>query len=220
MKKIIFITFVFVAVFFIYSLNAKEKIYYLSIGDHLSYGINNFNRVSNGYSNNIKNYYKNNLSNYVNYSNINDYRVNDLINDINYNKVIKYKNQELKLQNILVKSNLITLSIGMNEFINKKNINYDYVDEILKEIESLFEIMRKYNKDKIYFLGFYNVINNKRIIEYANKRVEKLCIKNEINYVNIDKLFNYIINGTYPTEDGYKYITDQVLSLLQSKIIV
>ena len=220
MKKIIFIVFVIFTVLFIYSLNAKEKIYYASIGDHLSYGINNFNRINNSYSDNIKKYYKNSLNNYVNYSNINDYRVTDLISDINYNKVVKFKNHEYKLQNILVKANLITLSIGMNDIITKKNITYDYVDSVLKEIDNLFKIIRKYNKDKIYFLGFYDVINNKKIIEYANRRAEKICIKNKINYVNIEKLSDYIISDIYPTDDGYKYITDQVFTLLKSKIIV
>lgn len=220
MKKIIFFVLVFLAVLFIYSLNAKEKIYYASLGDYLSYGINNFNKVNNSYSNNIKKYYKNSLSNYINYSNEIDYRVIDLINDINYNKIIKYKNKEYKLQNVLVKANLITLSIGMNDITNKRNITYDYLDDILRDIDDLFKIMRKYNKDKIYFLGFYDVINNKEIIEYANKRIEKICIKYKINYVDIEKLSDYIISGIYPTDDGYKYITNQVLGLLKTKIIV
>ena len=88
MKKIIFTILVFILIFLIYYFNINEKIYYTSMGDYLSYGINNLNKVDNSYSNNIKEYYKDNLSNYVNYSNIDDYRVMDLINDINYNKTI------------------------------------------------------------------------------------------------------------------------------------
>ena len=86
MKKIIFTILVFVIIFLIYSFNISEKTYYLSLGDYLSYGINNFENVDNSYSNNIKEYYKKKLDNYVNYSTLDDYRVMDLMNDINYNK--------------------------------------------------------------------------------------------------------------------------------------
>ena len=68
MKKIIFTVLVVLVTFLIYFFNRSEKTYYLSLGDYLSYGINNFNNVNNSYSNNIKEYYKENLSNYVNYS--------------------------------------------------------------------------------------------------------------------------------------------------------
>lgn len=209
MKKIIFAVLTFFVIFIIYYFNISENIYYLSIGDYLSYGINNFNNVNNGYNENIKAYYKDRISNYVNYSNKEDYRVMDLINDIKYNKTIIYQNKEYKFQNMLIKANLITISIGMNDIKSLKNISYEYIDQLLIDIESLFKLIRKYNKDKIYYLGFYNVINNREIIEYTNNRIKRICIKNKIKYVDISDLNNYIFNN-YPTEDGYKYITNQI----------
>lgn len=210
MKKILLLIFVFFIVFVIYYFNADKKTYYLSIGDYLSYGIDNFDNI-NGYSENIKNNYKNNLKNYVNYSTYDDYRVMDLINDINYNKELIYNNKEYKLQNLLIKANLITLSIGMNDLIYKENIDYDYVDSLLDDIDKLFILIRKYNKDQIYFLSFYDVINNPNLILYTNKKLESLCIKNNIKYVDISNLNNYIINK-YPTKEGYMYITDRILN--------
>ena len=212
MKKILLIIFVFFIVFLIYYFNADEKTYYVSLGDYLSYGINNFEKIGNGYSENIKRKYESNLRNYVNYSTYDDYRVMDLINDINYNKDIIYNNKEYKIQNLLIKANLITLSIGMNDLIYKKNIDYDYVDNLLKDIDDLFILMRKYNKDEIYFLGFYNIINNSQLIEYTNKKLINICNKNKIKYIDISGLNNYIINGTYPTKEGYMYITDRILN--------
>ena len=198
MKKIIFFISVFLVVFLIYYLNVNKKVYYLSIGDYLSYGINNFEKTGNGYSDNIKNSYKSTLENYVNYSSYDDFRVMDLMNDINYNKTIKIKNKEYKIQNLLVKANLITLSIGMNDLIYKKKI-------------------RKYNKDEIYFLGFYDAINNIEIIEYSNNRLKNICKKEKINYIDISNLKKYIINGYYPTNDGYKYIADMILNFTNNK---
>lgn len=214
MKKIIFTTLVILITFLIYFFNRSEKIYYVSLGDHISYGINNFNTVNNSYSNNIKEYYKKNLYKYVNYSSYDDYRVMDLMNDINYNKKITYEDKEYNLQNLLIKANLITLSIGMNDLIykSKYDINlYEYTDDLLNDIENLLVLIRKYNKDEIYFLSFYNVIDNQALIEYANKRLEFICKKNKIKFVNISLLNNYIIKGIYPTNEGYTYITNSIL---------
>lgn len=212
MKKIIFTVLVFIMIFLIYYFNISEKIYYASIGDYLATGINNFYKVENSYSNNIKKSFKSNLSNYVNYSNIDDYRVMDLINDINYNKTIMYDNKEYTLQNILIKSNYITLSIGMNDILNKNNISYEYMDELLIDIENLFKLIRKYNKDKIDFLSFYNIINNNELIDYTNNKLKNICKKNNINYIDISNLDDYILKGIYPTNDGYTYITNQILN--------
>lgn len=212
MKKTIFFIITFVIVFLIYFFNINEKTYYVSLGDFLSYGINNKDLVDNSYSNNIKEYYKNNLDNYVNYSSYDDYRVMDLINDINYNKTITYDNKEYKVQNLLIKANLITLSIGMNDLIYKKNLNYNYVDNLLNDIEDLLILIRKYNKDEIYFLSFYNIIGNQELIEYSNKRIKSICDNNKIKFVDISELNKYTKNSIYPTNDGYAYITDKILN--------
>ena len=215
MKKILFTFLVVLVIFLIYFFNRSENTYYLSLGDYLSYGINNFNTVNNSYSNNIKEYYKENLSNYINYSYYEDYRVMDLINDINYNKTVIYDNKEYKLQNLLIKANLMTISIGMNDLIYKNKFNidlYEYTDELLSDIENLFILIRKYNKDQIYFLSFYNSINNEELIKYANKRLEFICKKNKIKFVDISLLDNYIIKGYFPTNEGYTYITNMILN--------
>lgn len=215
MKKIIFTILVVLITFLIYFFNRSEKTYYVSLGNYLSYGINNFNNVNNSYSNNLKEHYKENLDNYVNYSSIDDYRVMDLMNDINYNKSVVYEYKEYKLQNLLIKANVITLSIGMNDLIYKSKIEtnlYEYTDELLNDIEDLLILIRKYNKDEIYFLSFYNVIGNGSVIDYANKRLEIICRKNKIKFVDISLLDNYIISGNYPTNEGYTYITNQILN--------
>ena len=204
MKKIIFTILVFFVIFLIYYFNINKNIYYVSIGDFLSYG-------NNSYSDSINNHYKNKIDKYINISTLDDYRVTNLINDINNNKEIIIKKEKKNLQNILIKANYITLSIGMNDILNKNNISYDYMDQLLNDIEILFILIRKYNKDRIDYLSFYNLINNKKLIEYTNKRLEKLCKKNNINYIDISNLYNYIVD-TNITEEGNEYITNQILN--------
>ena len=211
MKKIIFLILVFIIVFLIYTFNINRKIYYLSVGDYLSYGIDNFGNTTNGYSNNIKNNYKEKLSNYVNYSFVEDYKVMDLINDITYNRDVNYNGKNYKLQNLLIKSNLITISIGMNDLIYKRNLTYEYIDNLLDDIDELLMYIRKYNKDKIFFLGFYNIINNKGIIEYTNRRLENICNRNGVNFIDITNLEKYI-DGLYPKREGYLYISNKIIN--------
>lgn len=215
MKKILFALFIFVIVFLIYSFNINKKVYYLSLGDYLSYGINNNKIVNNTYSNNLREYYKDNLENYVNYSVLDDYRVIDLYNDITSNKKIKFENKEYNIQNLLIKANLITISIGMNDLLYKieySNNIYDYTDELLNDIEKLLVLIRKYNKDKIYVLGFYNIIDDLELINYANLKLNKICNQNKVVYVDISNLDKYILKDRYPTNDGYTYISNQILN--------
>ena len=207
MKKIIFFLLVVIVVFIIYYISIDKNIYYLSLGDYLSYGINNSKKVGNNYNNYLIKKYK--IEKYINYSSLDDYRVMDLINDINYNKIITYKRKKYKIQNLLIKSNLITISIGMNDLIYKKDINLEYVSKLLRDIDNLLIIIRKYNKDKIYFLGFYNIINNQDIINYSNKKLRSICKKNNIIFIDISNLNNYFINDIYPTETGYSYIVNK-----------
>ncbi len=215
MKKLFLALLVFITVFLIYFFNINKNIYYVSLGDNLSYGINNLEKIEINYNSEINKYYNKKICKYVNYSNLNDYRVMDLINDIKYNKTVNYNNKEYKFQNLLIKSNLLIISIGMNDIKNKENITYDYIDELLSDIEDLLVLIRKYNKDKIYFLSFYNVINNKDLIDYSNQKLNQMCYENKINYVDISKLDVYMINSTNPSNDGYKYISNKLITLLK-----
>lgn len=204
MKKIIFTLLVFLMIFLIYYFNINKNIYYVSLGDFLSYG-------KNSYSDNINKHYKNKIDKYINISTLDDYRATNLIKDINDNKEIIVNEEKKNIQNILIKANYITLSIGMNDILNKKNVSYDYIDQLLNDIEKIFILIRKYNKDRIDYLSFYNIINNNELIEYTNKRLERLCKKNNINYIDISKLNNYIID-TNIKEEGNEYITKQILN--------
>ena len=174
MKKILFFSMVIIITFLIYYFNISNKIYYFSIDNY-------------DYSKNIEKSFKDKLDNSVIY-NKEDYRVMDLMNDINNNKKINYNNKTYTFDNLLVKANYITISIGMDDLIYKKEVDYKYIDELIFDIEKLLILIRKYNKDNIYLLSLYNTKNISKVIEYANTKIEKICKKNKINYVDISKI--------------------------------
>ena len=58
MKKIILVLIIFIACYFIYNLTIDKKVSYLTLGDILSKGTNEYGVSNNGYSNYIRDYLK------------------------------------------------------------------------------------------------------------------------------------------------------------------
>lgn len=183
MKKIFLIISIFIIVFIIYFLNTDNKIYYLNIIDNRY----NFKTYNNLIYNNL-----NKLERYVNFEKHNDYRITDLVRDINDNIRIDNKS----IQNILIKADLITLKIGESELNYKKstkNINelFDYCDQLLGDLEKLLVDLRKYSKEKIVMIGFYNDnIYYEEIYKYLNLKIEDMCNNKNITFIDVKGKFN------------------------------
>ena len=187
MKKILLIIFILLLVFLIYYLNIDRKKYVLSIGD--STILNNINLDED-----IKKLYGKKLEKYVLYGNDGDYRIIDLINDINNNKNFIYDSYKYTLDNVLIKADIIIVSIGMNDLkYNKNNNNYDYIDEVINDLDKLFSIIRKYSKEKILVFNYY--LDNDKLTRYVNSRLGKLVNKYKIDIIDYDNDYSIINNN-------------------------
>lgn len=181
-KTIMFIMLVTILVFLIYFTNKDNTIYYVNIDstNKLYYNELLYSKLKK----------QNKLEKYVNNFSKEDYRTTDLIRDIKENK--KVNNQTI--QNALIKSDILTIYIGVND-INYKIVNtnkeelYKYTDQVLEDIEELLVLIRKYCKEKIYFIGFKNNIgiSYNDYFEYTNKRLKLICDDNNIKFIDIDK---------------------------------
>lgn len=170
-------------IFIIYRYNIDNKIYYINITD---------SDIT--YNKEIKNYLNKNkkLEKYINYKDLN-YRITDLINEINDNKEIRINGKKQTLQNSLIKADLLTVKIGSNEIkykIKDKDLTglYNYIDEYLNDLDKLFKLLRKYDKETIIYI---NTVNNQNeyideIIEYLNLKVEELCNDYKIEYMELN----------------------------------
>ena len=185
-RFLIIVFLIFLLIFVIYSLNKDKKIYYFNIMDN-KYSFLTYNRLL---KKNIPN-----LEKYISYEK-EDIRITDLIRDIDDNKEIDHK----KIQNILVKADLITLSIGNNEInykIKTAKVSelYDYIDEVLNDLEKLLKQIRFYSKEKIYLIGFY--IDNDyytELLNYINVKTADLCNNYNIVYLEQNNIFNKTTN--------------------------
>ena len=230
LKKILLIL-ILISMFLI-GINVKDnKISYISIGDGLSKGMNYNNFESIGYSDYIYNYLKkdNKIELYTKeFSNENN-RITDLIDDINNNISIKVDNKKIYIQNAIKNAEILTISIGMNEILYKysNHVNngymYSYIGECISDLDKLLKIITKLNKNDIFLLGFYNPTSDTELnefIKYTNNKIEDLCNKYKINYIDTYNIFNnnkhmiYSENNYYPNQDGYKLIANAVKSKL------
>lgn len=232
-------------VFCTYKLFSKEqsKIIYIPLGDSIAEGMDSYSVVNYGYTDYIKDYLlKNNrLSFYTKKYAKSGYTIKDVIQDINNNKKIEEDNKTIYLKEILRESDLVTLTIGANDFINTLNLrnieskirNVEQTkkeaDKIVKSLEELIVLIKKYAKNQIVVTGYYNPFPRvteykneiNEIVKYYNYLVEEICEDNNVKYIDIYDLFEgneeYLPNpyNIHPNSKGYNAIAKRILESIE-----
>lgn len=236
MKKILCLLIICLLVYTIYYFNHTDKITYISIGDSLSVGIDSNGNTNYGYSNYLANYLKDKdlLKSYNNYFSTSGTRIIDLKNKLETNWTIKKDGKSLSLKKCLREAELVTLSVGMDDILTELTLSTvsvenlsnkeitTIVDKTVNELDSLFKELRKYAKEDIIFIGFYNPLEEEtltaeRLYTYLITKTKNLCKTYDIEYLDIYNLFkknkDYIDNPTniYPTTEAYQMIATKII---------
>ena len=236
MKKILCLLIICLLVYTIYYFNHTDKITYISIGDSLSVGIDSNGNTNYGYSNYLSNYLKDKdlLKSYNNYFSTSGTRIVDLENKLETNWTIKKDGKSLSLKKCLREADLVTLSVGMDDILTELTLSTvsvenlsnkeitTIVDKTVNELDSLFKELRKYAKEDIIFIGYYNPLEEEsltteRLYTYLITKTKALCKTYDIEYLDIYNLFkrnkNYIDNPTniYPTTEAYQMIATKII---------
>ena len=198
MKKILFVLFVFLFVFVIYLANMDKKVYYLALG-------NSYDSEDN-YSFYVKDYLneKDVLEKAVyDYCDSND-RITDIYNKITSNK----KSKGGTIKNSLIKADLVTIKINIDDVYEKIDDSsfvdvYDYIDDLVKDFDKLLNLIRKYSKEDIMFIGYTYKNDNaseKDLISYLNKRYKEVCDRYDVVFVKnpsliTEKIDKYLFEG-------------------------
>lgn len=235
LKKIFFISLSVLIVFLIYLTTVDKKIYYLNIGDSVAIGTNSFKIVNNGYDKYIIDYLQKEekLEKYINGFNQKDIRIDDLHNMINSNYEIKIGKHNQSIKNALIKADMVTLSIGNDEFYQQLNNNYTYeeflslVDNYIEKMEKLFVVIREYCKEDVIMIGFYNPyftdLNKNKIVSYYNDKMILLSKKYNIKYLDINNFITpkYILNPRdyHISNEGYKLIAEKIIKTIKKDIL-
>ena len=184
MKKIILILFLFLSCYLIYNLTEEKSLSCLVLGDTIADNIYlKDNEIITSYNNN-----------YIN----KDYRIIDLINIIKYNEEIKVNNKNISIHRLMKNTDILILSIGMNDIYYKinndtKNI-YTYMNDMINNMEILLEEINKYSYKKVIILGYYNITNKHNdLFTYLNYKMKKITNKYNYEYLELN---NIIKNNT------------------------
>lgn len=237
LKIALFFSIVVLAVFLIYLTTIDKSISYVAIGDFLTVGVTADKEENYSFADYVNKYLEeqNVVEEYINDFADNTYRTTDLIRDIKDNKKVLVGDKERTLKNVLIKADLLTVSIGTNDVISimsseSSNSNfYDYLDSILIDMDELFSLLRQYCKEDIIVIGYYNpYYGNKKYnsaFSYMNTKVNYLSQKYNIKYVDIYELYEDnleflpVINDIHPSKLGYSSIFDIIKPILDDTIL-
>lgn len=225
MKKVLLILILFLSCYFIYNFTIDKQLSYLTLGDCLSKGTNEYGVAIKGYSDYIRNYLVNQniLKDYNKTFTSNDYRIIDIIKILSYNE----KRDNYSLNRLIKESDIITISLGMTELYNKiekkdQNI-YTYIDTMINDYTKILDYVNKFHHEKVFILGYYNVLGTSNdVFDYANYKLEKECQKRKFIYINLSKTLNNNPNyfskkGTFiPNNEGYEKISQIIVEKLQN----
>lgn len=226
MKKVFLILTLFLSCYFIYTKTEENKKNYLTIGDSLSKGVNEYGVSSYGYSDFIKDYLEENklLKNYNKTFTSIDYKASDIVNILKHNETKNNQN----LNRLIKEADIITISLGIQEIyykLEKNNQNiYTYIDNMINNYKHILNYINKFHHEKVYILGYYNVTsNNDDIFNYANYKLKELAKEYNYNYIDLSQILNnnptYIneLNNNYlPNITGYQKISQIIVENLQN----
>lgn len=190
LKTILFIFLIFIIIFLIYLTSIDKKIYYLDLSiDNNNYTYNDL--VSNYLKE--KNILEKSVSGFITEND----RVTDLVSAITQNKSIEILGKKQTIKNALIKADLVTVFIGLND-INYKvgystmNELYDYADSFLVDIQNLLELLREYCKEDIIIIGYYNIYGSfyDEYFKYINKEVAMYASDYDIEFIDPIDIYN------------------------------
>ena len=209
----------------------NDKINYIALGDSLAAGMNPYGEIGYSYTDYLADHLKRNkkLSYYTKEYAQSSYKTIDIIKDININN---------KLKKDLRESDLITLSIGGNDLLERIKINRldvnnllilkEDVIKILPKLEECIKEIRKYAKEQIIIIGYYNpmpfLFNTSgsdldELFAYIDDEYKKIAEKYECKYISIYQLFknnsNFLPNPAdiHPNLEGYEAISEEVIKI-------
>lgn len=232
--KLILLIIAISSIYFIYQLTNQNNLIYTSIGDSLSLGENSFGATTYGYSDYIRDYLeKENLLSAYNKSYTSKTKtITDLYNDLLTEEVVTIDRNTYNLKRLLRESQLLTISIGLNDLIFEYNVQkkpiteYEenrIVDKVFENYQNLMIEIKKYYQKDIYVIGYYE--NNTKydgLIRKLNSKYKELCKKNEDIFIDTSFLSNhssYFDNPSsyYPNTKGYEQIASKIIRIYEEQ---
>lgn len=222
-------------VFSIYTFFKNEKLTYIALGDSLAEGMNPYGQLGYSYTDYFAGYLKekNRLSYYTKQYTKSGYTTEDIIKELEINNNLKRDLRE---------SDVVTISIGANDFLNSinlKSLNANNILElkskiisIIPNIETCIKEVRKYVKEDLLIIGYYNPVpflfntsgnDIDELFAYIDEEYIKIAKKYDCDYISIYGLFktnsSFLPNSAdlHPSLKGYQSIAEEIFDYYSKK---
>ena len=219
-KLILIILVSAIITYFIYFSSRDTKINLIALGDGIASGETPYNIDGVSYNDYLQEYFENKrlLKLYNDSYAYKNYQIDDLLEDLKSN--ITSKNDNLNMQQLIHKANLITISIGEEELTKlaiTNDLNKDYLKDYIKEYDHLLYMLKDITEAKIVIIGYYeNMYLDKSNVIILNSEISNLAIKYDATFINISDLMlnkDYYLNDKtfYFNYKGHKEITEMII---------
>ena len=230
--KLIICILVILVIFLIYRENHNHYFSYTSLGDGYALGMNSYGEIDYGYSDFVKDKIKKEkkLKLYNKSFSSKDQSIEHLYESIVTNEKITINNKEINMKQTLRESNLITMTIGLNDLIYHlaitNDINEYKLNKIIEKIEEnlnkLINEIQKYYPKKIYIIGYPNLpvenIYIKEGINQLNKVLKNIDNTEYISTTKIIKKEDFLNpNSIYPSKIAYQKISKEIIKKLENE---
>lgn len=188
-KLLIIIVIGIIFTIFINSMQITSKTIFTSIGDGLSIGMTSYNVAGTSFNDYLKE--KLETNNDLGYYNNEFSYVHQTIHELNehlYNNDYG-KETRTPIKQIIAKSDLLTLAIGLDEFASKslvEEITTDTIDNYINEMNVFLSNIREFYEKEIIVIGVYpaNNFDKKDVIE-VNSKLKVVCGKHNTQFLDI-----------------------------------
>ncbi|MEI3530618.1 MAG: SGNH/GDSL hydrolase family protein [Bacilli bacterium] len=233
-KKLLFISLTVLVVFLVYLSTVDKKVYYLNLGDSIALGKNSYRVRGKSYDYYIKEYLneQKKLEKFINEFNKEDLRITDLYNMIEDNYKININGHSQSIKNALIKADVVTLTVGNDSFYSKLSGNYslnelyEIIDEYKEDMEKLLILIKKYCKEDIILLGYYNPYPSQisqQAVHYINNKMRDLAAENKIHYLSLEEIITDKLilnpNDYHMSDRGYQYIGEEIIKIIKKDIL-
>lgn len=219
-KTIMFISFIFILVFVIYLTTTDKEIYYLNIS---------IDKTEYSYDTYVYEYLKEEkkLEKYIHDFVSEDDRVTDIIHKIKDNTFVTINNKKQTIKNALIKSDLVTIFIGLNDINYKVGYSsmselYEYADSFLDDLREMLQLIRENCKEDIIFIGYYNIYGSyyNEYFNYINREAELICKDHDIKFISSFEVYdsNKHIDNIFLNKQENKLISEKIIEVIDRKI--
>ena len=216
--KLIILIILSLSVYYIYKDNYNSNVKILNIGDGVAMGINSYGIDDYSYAD----YYKDLISTSDKKIEVNEKYT---YQEQTIKMFLEKLKSDSKIKKDLISSHIVIICLGYNDLLYKvsveRNINNSKLNRIINDIEKdnneMIKEIRKYYKEKIIVIGYFNPNIDNYYIENGVRKLNRILKNNkEVEYIDT---YNELKGEKYFSIPGNYYPNNEAYQLIASKII-